>query len=119
MIRVVQRRLIIPRGDTGNFTLPLLPGAEQGDVAVFSIYDPLMQEIVLQKKVEIMDEDLLTFNFVRADTYDLEPSRRYEWDVRIYHNPVYDEDGELINGESIDSYYSAFKLPACEITVAL
>lgn len=124
MIRVVQRRLIIPRGDTGNFTLPLLPGAEQGDVAVFSIYDPLMQEVVLQKKVKAMDEDAITFNFAREDTINLEPSRRYEWDVRIYHNPRYEDDEEgdeytiPVNGDTIDSYYSAYRLPICEITVA-
>lgn len=118
MIRVVQRRLIIPRGDTGTFVLPLLPGAEQGDVAVFSIFDPLKKEVILHKEI-IVTSDELSFDFVRADTQHLEPSNRYEWDVRIYHEPVYDEDENLIDGATIDSYYAGFSLPACEIRETL
>jgi len=41
MIRLIQRRLIIPRGDTGSFTIPALKSMQPEDVAVFSIYDPL------------------------------------------------------------------------------
>lgn len=117
MIRVVQRRLIIPCGDTGNFTLPLLPGTEKGDVAVFSIYDPLVKKTILQKELTV-SEDTLTFEFARADTINLEPSERYEWDVRIYHGAIRDEDGVVVDGDAIDSYYAAFKLPQCEIAIA-
>ena len=117
MIRVIQRRLIIPRGDTGTFTLPLLPGTEQGDTAVFSIYDPLKQEVVLQLEKVIAGEEL-TFEFIRENTIDIEPSDRYVWDVKVYHNPARDENGTIINGETIDSYYAAFWLPRCEIKVA-
>lgn len=118
MIRVVQRRLIIPCGDTGTFTLPLLPGTEQGDVAVFSIYDTLTKEVLLQKEKEITEQDL-TFEFVRADTIDIVPSDdRYVWDVRIYHEPIYNENGIPYDGTSINSYYSAFELPLCQIRIA-
>lgn len=120
MIRVIQRRLIIPRGDTGTFTLPLLPTAEQGDVAVFSIYDPLTKKTLLQKKV-IVAESEISFEFERSWTIDIEPSDRYEWDVRIYHEPVYENNDDTtipIDGSSIDSYYSAFGLPVCEIREA-
>jgi len=41
MIRLVQRRLIIPRGDTGIFTIPVLANSNGVGVAVFSIIDPL------------------------------------------------------------------------------
>ena len=121
MIRVVQRRLIIPRGDTGSFTLPLLPGAVEGDVAIFSIYDPLYQKTVCTKKAEVSDETTLTFEFVHEDTATIEPSTRYEWDVRIYHNGTWDEDSQEViigAGTTIDSYYAAFRLPQCEIAVA-
>lgn len=117
MIRVIQRRLIIPRGDTGTFTLPLLPGTEQGDTAVFSIYDPLKQEVVLQLEKVIAGEEI-TFEFVRESTINIEPSNRYVWDVKIYHNPERNKDGIIIDGEIINSYYSAFWLPPCEIKVA-
>ena len=121
MIRVIQRRLIIPRGDTGTFTLPLLPGTEQGDIAVFSIYDPLKKEVIYQRQYTITEEEL-NIPFAHEDTLDIEPSNRYEWDVKIYHGPVYadgvdSEDAKTIpiNGASINSYYSAFSLPTCEI----
>ena len=112
MIRVIQRRLIIPRGDTGTFTLPLLPTASQGDTAVFSIYDPLTKTTLLQKEVEVSEQEL-NFEFSSSDTKEIEPSDRYQWDVRIYHTPVDENDKE-----QIDSYYSAFSLPPCEIRPA-
>lgn len=125
MIRVIQRRLIIPRGDTGTFTLPLLATASDGDIAVFSIYDPLTKTILLQKKV-IVSGQTIEFNFTREWTINIEPSDRYEWDVRIYNTPIYEDGTEDINSEdaipidgaSIDSYYSAFSLPQCEIRPA-
>ena len=121
MIRVIQRRLIIPRGDTGTFTLPLLPGTEQGDIAVFSIYDPLKKEVIYQRQYTVTEEEL-NIPFTHEDTLDIEPSNRYEWDVKIYHGPVYTDGADStdaktipINGASINSYYSAFSLPTCEI----
>lgn len=121
MIRVIQRRLIIPRGDTGTFTLPLLPGTERGDVAVFSIYDPLIKEAIYKRQYQVT-EDELTIPFSHEDTMELQPSNRYEWDVKIYHEPIYEEDEDPtsakvipIDGASIHSYYAAFTLPTCEV----
>ncbi len=115
MIRVIQRRLIIPRGDTGTFTLPLLPGTEQGDTAVFYIYDPLTREVIKSKK-QVVDGDELNFEFVRADTIEIEPSNRYQWDVKIFHQPtVFDENEIPTDGASVNSYYAAFQLPTCEV----
>ena len=115
MIRVIQRRLIIPRGDTGTFTLPLLPGTEQEDIAVFSIYDPLKKE-VLFSLLGVIGEESIDFNFTREHTINIEPSKRYQWDVKIFHEPTeYDDKGFPINAPIINSYYSAFSLPTCEI----
>lgn len=116
MIRVVQRRLIIPRGDTGTFTLPILPGTESEDVAVFSIYDPLHKEVIFQKLCT-REEDAFNVVFTHEDTMDIEPSRRYEWDVKVYHAPEYDDSNSdiPIGGSAINSYYAAFNLPVCEI----
>ena len=50
MVRMVQRRLIIPRGDTGSFSIPLLTTIAAGDVAVFSIYDMLTHNTVFEKE---------------------------------------------------------------------
>jgi len=113
MIRLIQRRLIIPRGDTGSFTIPAQGTVEEGDIAVFSIYDPMIRKTVLEKEIAIEGE-LITIPFEHDDTVDLE-SKKYLWDIKIYKNPQRDEDGLLINGDEINSYYAAFSLPVCEI----
>ena len=116
MIRLIGRRLVIPRGDTGSFTIPTQGTVEQGDLAIFSIYDPLTQTTVCEKIIDATEETL-TFNFTHADTVKIEPSDRYQWDIKIYRNPEYDENNNLINGEEIDSYYAAFgkNMPKCVI----
>ena len=116
MIRLIQRRLIIPRGDTGEFTIPTAGTVEQGDIAIFSIYDPLLQKTVCQKQIDATNETL-KFVFEHTDTVNIEPSDRYEWDIKIYRQPIYDENNKLIGGSSIDSYYPAFgdKIPKCVI----
>lgn len=116
MIRLIGRRLIIPRGDTGSFTIPTQGTVEQGDLAIFSIYDPLTQTTVCEKIIDATEETL-TFNFTHEDTVKIEPSDRYQWDIKIYRNPEYDENNNLINGEEIDSYYAAFgkNMPKCVI----
>lgn len=121
MIRLVQRRLIIPQGDTGTFTIPTQGTVETGDVAIFSIYDNLTHTTVLEKKIEATPETL-SFNFTAEDTLNIEPTEtnygansRYTWDIAILRNPEYDENEELIHADSVDSYYAAFSLPPCII----
>lgn len=113
MIRLIRRRLIIPRGDTGTFSIPMRAQMSESDVAIFSIFDPLTHKNLLEKKAE-QSSNTLIFTFSQEDTVNLAP-RRYLWDVTIYTDPVYDEDGILIDGAEINSYYAAFSLPVCEI----
>ena len=112
MIRLIQRRLIIPRGDTGTFTVPLLATAQTGDVSVFTIFDQKTQKKVFEKIVTIEGE-ALQIEFSHADTVNL-PVGDYVWDIKFYKDPIIVDD-KLINGTEIDSYYAAFKLPVCEI----
>ena len=117
MIRLIQRRLIIPRGDTGSFTVPTLGSVESGDVAVFSIYDPMSHKTIFEKEIAVEGETI-TVEFTHQDTVNLIPNK-YVWDIKIYKNPQYevdDNDGsKLIGGDEINSYYAAFSLPVCEI----
>ena len=112
MIRLIQRRLIIPRGDTGTFTVPLLATAQTGDVSVFTIFDQKTQKKVFEKIVTIEGE-ALQIEFSHADTVNL-PVGDYVWDIKFYKDPIIVDD-KLVNGTEIDSYYAAFKLPVCEI----
>lgn len=112
MIRLVQRKLIIPRGDTGSFSIPVLPNTNSGDIAVFSILNPLKHERLFDKEIKEFDNSL-QIRFTHEETVNL-PAGQYNWDIKLYRNPVI-ENNILISGEEIDSYYAAFSLPICEI----
>jgi hypothetical protein len=62
MIRLIQRRLIIPRGDTGSFTIPALMKAAPGTniIAVFSIFNEI--ERIWTKEYEVQN-DTITIEF--------------------------------------------------------
>lgn len=114
MIRLVQRRLIIPRGDTGVFSVPALPNlpTEGVNVAVFTIFSAVTRKKIFEKVIgEVTDE--VVIRFTHDDTVNL-PVGRYLWDIKIYNNPTI-EDEVLTDGEEVDSYYSAYRLPECEI----
>ena len=117
MIRLIQRRLIIPQGDTGTFTIPMQGSMEENDRAIISIYDNLTHNVVLEKEM-IQNENNLSYTFSTEDTINIEPDDRgyrYTWDITIQRNPLYDENNQLVHYDSIDSYYAAFGLPSCVI----
>lgn len=117
MIRLIRRCLIIPQGDTGTFTIPIQGTMEAGDVALFSIYDPLTRTNLLVLKGEVdSTNNVLNFNFIPENTLNIEPSNRYQWDITIYRGAVYNEETQKItSATTVDSYYAAFKLPTCDI----
>lgn len=112
MIRVLQRKLIIPRGDTGTFSVPALAVGNSSDVAVFTIFDDVTKTRLLQKVVAAENEQI-TITFTHNDTVNLKPGS-YLWDIRFYNNPVFAE-GKIIDGEEINSYYAGYTLPTCEV----
>ena len=112
MIRLVQRRLIIPRGDTGEFSIQLLPHFASENIAVFTIIDQRTKKFIFTKQVQ-PSGDTLTVSFDHNETVNL-PEGKYVWDIKLYQNPVFADD-ELVNGDEIDSYYAAYSLPDCEI----
>lgn len=110
MIRVIRRRIILPRGDTGSFSIPsLIDEGQEGAIAVFSVLNPLTR-MVLFEKIVSAESKIITIPFLHEDTVNL-PAGKYKWDLKIYINPQYDEDRVLIGGQEIHSYYSAFSLP--------
>ena len=54
MIRLIQRKLIIPRGDTGSFALPAITPMDNSDIAIFIIFDSLTHTRIFEK---IMTKD--------------------------------------------------------------
>ena len=67
MIRLIKRRLIIPRGDTGSFSIPTIGAVKEGDIAIFGIFDPLTHQTVLMKKINAT-ESILTITLNSEDT---------------------------------------------------
>lgn len=112
MIRLIYRKLIIPRGDTGTFKVPLLCKKDMFDLAIFYIFDPLTRTRILEKQAAIQD-DALKVSFFYHDTINLKPGK-YLWDIQLYKNPLIIDD-VLIDSDEAHSYYAGFSLPACEI----
>lgn len=112
MIRLIQRTLIIPRGDTGFFTIPQLSAANAQNTAIFTIFDPITHTKIFDKQIDT-SEDVLTISLTHFDTVNL-PVGKYKWDIKFYENPVI-LDNAVVSGTEVNSYYSAFSLPDCEI----
>lgn len=112
MIRLVQRKLIIPRGDTGTFSVPVLSSYNSGDKAVFSIIDPRTHRRVYSQLMDVTNS-VISVRFEHGDTVNL-PVGKYLWDIKFYQDPIIDE-GQIIGGREVDSYYAAFTLPECEV----
>lgn len=114
MIRMIRRRLIIPCGDTGSFSIPSQATIGVTDKIIFAIFDPMTKQTVLEKEGTVDNNNVITISFAHEDTMKLIP-KKYLWDIRIYKGPQYDEDDEIIDWDEVDSYYAAFSLPVCEI----
>ena len=112
MIRLIQRRLIVPRGDTGTFSIPVLAGKKLGDLPIFTVFDPLTHRKIFEKVMQLSN-GVLNMELTHGDTVNL-PVGQYVWDIKFYSDPVF-MDGVLVSGSEVDSYYSAFALPECEI----
>lgn len=113
MIRLVQRRLIIPQGDSGHFAIPALASGDN-IIAVFSIFNNYTRIWTHEYPIE---NGMIKIRFEHEDTVNF-PIGKYNWDIKIYTNPMHDENGLLIDGDEVDSYYAGFSLPECEITLA-
>lgn len=109
MIRIIGNRIMIAKGDTGIISIPNIFQNDKS-TAVLTVYDKLYKTKVIEK-ITLANKEYLSFTFSSEDTNNLEP-RIYYWDITIYFNPVFDEDGFPISGERVDSYYgSRAKLP--------
>ena len=109
MIRILGTRLILPKGDTGFFSLPNKGIFSDGDIAVFSVKSLMTQQTVIEKIIDASSCALL-IEFEKEDTMNLDAGK-YFWDIKIYRRPIYDEDNLLVDALEVDSYYSAYKQP--------
>lgn len=115
MVRVIYPADIIwPRGDTGFVRIHVPYHVDEGDIALFLIYDQAKQNIMAQQIV-LLEQDFVTISLGQDLAWRLMPGHYY-WDVKLYHDPEYDEDGVVKSAKTINSLYGAFKLPRFEVT---
>lgn len=115
MVRIVYPSDIIwPRGDTGAVQIHVPYHVDEGDIALLLIYDRMKQQIIAQQIVQL-EQDMVTLSLGQDLAWRLMPGRYY-WDVKLYHDPVYDSNGVVVGAKTIDSLYGAFKLPRFEVT---
>lgn len=113
MIRVLGRDLIIPRGDSGSFSVPIKLNDGEETRIIFSIYDELTRTTIFEKEAQIEDDNAL----IILDPEDTEPlvAGEYVWDIKIYRDPTYNEEHCLCGGDEVDSLFAAYDLPTCSI----
>ena len=58
-------------------------------------------------------DNVISIRFEHGDTVNL-PVGKFLWDIKFYQNPIIDE-GEIVSGTEVDSYYAAFTMPECEV----
>lgn len=113
MIRVIGRDLIIPRGDSGSFSVPIKLNNGEETRIIFSIYDELTRTTIFEKEAQIEDNNAKII-LSPEDTQPLIVGE-YFWDIKIYKNPTYDEKRNLNGGAEVNSLYAAYGLPSCSI----
>lgn len=107
MLRTIGTRIILPKGDTGSFRLPVKQDYNSSNsIAVFSVYDKLTRKTIIEKEFTIADDGYVYINLSHADSVNAQVGK-YWWDVKIYYLPKRDEEGNLIDALQIDSIYSS------------
>ena len=118
MIRLLYYKLIIPRGDSGEFSILTPNFAKQNDVIYFNIYDEHMKHLVFQKEIPF-SSPVLKIQLTHSETINLIPNT-YKWDITFYTNPQYDDNNTIIDAEEVNSLFAPYRVPICKIvTTAL
>ncbi|MBO6268111.1 MAG: hypothetical protein J6N19_03070 [Clostridium sp.] len=100
MFEVNDMRITMSRGDTGGIVIREKTGYAFGenDRAVFSVKNSI--GTIVKQSIHQIHDGLINVTFQNADTDSLEPGN-YTWDVRYIINPVYDEDGDIVDGDQV------------------
>ena len=115
MVRVNGRADVVwPRGDTGSIQIHVPYHVDEGDISLFLVFDRFTRK-VLAEQVVILEDDYVTVPFGQELAWRLMPGK-YFWDVKLYHDPIYDDEGRVMGALTIDSIYGAFKQPSLTVT---
>ena len=90
-------QITLHRGDTGEVTFTIT-GYDLSNVNAVCLFSLKRNGVVAKEQVYDLDEDQqFVVEFLNEDTDYLDPGT-YEYDVRLVIDPVYDTDGNLVNG---------------------
>lgn len=118
MVRVVYPAdIILPRGDTGAVQINVPYHTDEDDIALFVVWDKNCPTRPIWQQQMPLENGVVTLVFGKDIAWRLMPGK-YFWDVKLYHDPEFDEFGCPINAATIDSIYSAFRAPKLIITEA-
>lgn len=87
------------RGDTGTIGITAR-GYDFGpnDRALFTVKDK--SGTIVKQAAYAMENNRFQVSFLNSET-DYLDSGLYEWDVRYIVNPVYDESGNIVDGDAV------------------
>lgn len=96
-------------GDTGAWEMEAHRDDDEpwgeNDIAVFTVRNN-ENKIVIQRIYHLNDEEngngVFLILIQNSDTDDL-PAGQYTWEVRYIVDPLYDEDGEPVDGSIVDT----------------
>jgi len=93
-------RITLHRGDTGKVGITAATEYTFGadDVALFTVKSP--DGTIIKSEIHMLDDKRFEVAFTNGETDYLSPGT-YEWDVRYIANPVYDEDGSVVDGDIV------------------
>lgn len=111
MVRIVYPAdIILPRGDIGSVQIKVPYFTDEDDVALFVVWDEHYPHYPIWQQIAYMADGIVTLTFGKDIAWGIMPGK-YRWDVKIYHDPEYDESGRVIGAKTIDSLYGSYRLP--------
>lgn len=94
------KAITLHRGDTGAVTITLT-GYDFSNVTARAVFSVKNSGTTVKEEICQIDENnQFTVEFANEDTDYLSPGT-YEYDVRVVIDPVYDDDGKIINGSEV------------------
>lgn len=116
MVRIIYPAdIVLPRGDSGYVQIKVPYFTDEDDIALFVVWDKHHPHHPVWQQIAYLEDGIVTLTFGKDIAWALMPGR-YNWDVKIYHNPEYNEEGCVIGAETTDSLYGAYRLPKLLIT---
>lgn len=103
-----KKSITMHRGNTGEVTITCEGYTfQEDDRALFTVKDAGGSEIM--KRIYEYTNNEFTIEFANADTDYLSPGTYY-WDIQCVIDPIYDAQGNIVDGTGVDTPGSPYQL---------